>query len=81
MKNITVSIPDESYRLARVWAAERGVSLSKIVAYMLETLPQTARAARRFPHPNQHATLPVVSSPVDPGTPLNQKNRCETVKL
>jgi hypothetical protein len=51
MKNITVSISDEGYRQARIWAAERNVSLSRIVAYLLETLPDTPRSARRFPRP------------------------------
>ena len=32
MKNITVAISNEGYLAARVWAAERGVSLSRIVA-------------------------------------------------
>ncbi len=46
MKNITVSVSDEGYRQARIWAAERNVSLSRIVAYLLETLPDQPRSAR-----------------------------------
>ena len=36
MKNITVSVPDETYRRARIRAAEQGRSLSAIVADYLE---------------------------------------------
>jgi len=53
MKNITVSIDDEAHRQARIWCAERGISLSKIVAYLLEHLPSYPAANRRFPLPNQ----------------------------
>ena len=38
MKNVTVSIPDEVYRAARVRAAEEGSSLSAVVADHLRTL-------------------------------------------
>lgn len=38
MKNITVSVPDEVYRAARVRAAERGRSVSALVADFLRTL-------------------------------------------
>jgi hypothetical protein len=48
MKNITVSVPDETYRQARVWAAKRDTSLSAVVKYLLETLPGIPRAARLF---------------------------------
>ena len=52
MKNITVCVPDETYRRARVWAAERESSVSRVVAYLLETLPNIKRATRRFPIPD-----------------------------
>lgn len=38
MKNLTVSIPDEVYRLARVRAAEGGSSVSALVADYLRSL-------------------------------------------
>ena len=44
MKNITVSVPDETYRSARVWAAHRDTSVSAVVQYLLETLPGIQRA-------------------------------------
>ena len=38
MKNITVSVPDEVYRAARVRAAEQGRSVSALVADYLRSL-------------------------------------------
>jgi hypothetical protein len=38
MKNITVTVPDEIYLIARVWAARRGTSVSAVVRQFLETL-------------------------------------------
>jgi plasmid stability protein len=40
MKNITVSIPDDVYRAARIRAAERGTSVSSLVAEYLRSLPE-----------------------------------------
>lgn len=41
MKNITVSVPDDVYRAARIRAAERGSSVSAIVAEYLHSLSST----------------------------------------
>ena len=38
MKNITVSVPDDVYRSARIRAAERGSSVSAIVTEYLRSL-------------------------------------------
>lgn len=38
MKNITVSVPDEVYRAARIRAAEDGSSVSALVAEYLRSL-------------------------------------------
>lgn len=38
MKNITVSVPDDVYRAARIRAAERGTSVSAIVTAYLHAL-------------------------------------------
>jgi hypothetical protein len=38
VKNITVSLPDEVYRKARIKAAERNTSLSSLVKEFLEEL-------------------------------------------
>jgi len=42
VKNITVSVPDEVYRQARIRAAEQGRSVSGLVAEFLEGLSQQA---------------------------------------
>ncbi len=49
MKNITVTVSDQSYRQARVWAAQHETSLSSVVQYLIETLPGVKRAALAFP--------------------------------
>ncbi len=49
MRNVTVSVPDHVYRQARVWAAQRDQSISSVVTFILENLPNIPRAARRFP--------------------------------
>lgn len=38
MRNITLSVPDEVYRAARIRAAERGTSVSGLVAAYLRSL-------------------------------------------
>jgi plasmid stability protein len=38
MKNVTVSVPDEVYRVARIRAAEGGSSVSALVADYLRSL-------------------------------------------
>jgi hypothetical protein len=38
VKNVTVSLPDEVYRKARIKAAERNTSLSSLVKMFLESL-------------------------------------------
>ncbi len=38
MKNITLSVPDDVYRAARIRAAERGGSVSALVAAYLRSL-------------------------------------------
>lgn len=40
MKNITVSVDDETYRRSRIKAAEAGTSLSALVRAFLRTLSQ-----------------------------------------
>ena len=38
MKNVTVSVPEDVYRMARIRAAERGSSVSALVAAYLRSL-------------------------------------------
>jgi plasmid stability protein len=40
MKNITVTVPDDVYRNARIRAAERGTSVSALVAEYLRSLSE-----------------------------------------
>ena len=48
MRNITVTVSDEAYRQARVWAANHDTSVSAVVHHLLTTLPGIARAANAF---------------------------------
>jgi hypothetical protein len=67
MRNIIVTIPDDAYRRARVWAAQRDTSVSAVVKYLLETLPGISRAASAFPAvtgtPPTSAPPPSANSP------------------
>jgi hypothetical protein len=65
MKNITVSVPDETYRSARVWAAHRDTSVSAVVQYLLETLPGIQRAKHPFA-PIKPALIAPVAPPATP---------------
>ena len=47
VKNITVSVPDDVYRRARITAAERDTSLSAMVRGFLMTLGQDESDAER----------------------------------
>jgi plasmid stability protein len=40
VKNITVSVPDDVYRAARIRAAERGTSVSSLVGEYLRSLSE-----------------------------------------
>jgi hypothetical protein len=55
MKNVTVCISEDAYRNARVWAAQRGTSLSRVVQHVLATLPTLPRANAAFPPPPDSA--------------------------
>jgi len=48
MKNITITVSDRAHHGAKVWAARRDTSLSKIVQDFLEELPNLS-TARSFP--------------------------------
>ena len=45
MKNITVSVDEETYRSAKEWAAKQGTSVSALVREYLNSLPQRAPGA------------------------------------
>jgi hypothetical protein len=69
MKNITVTIPDDSYRRARVWAAQHDTSISAVVRYLLETMPGIKRANSAFPANNSNPVNPVPAT----GSPNPEK--------
>ena len=48
VKNVTVSLPDEVYRRARVKAAERNTSLSAMVKQFLESLAEEEGEFKRL---------------------------------
>ncbi len=48
MKNITVSVDEETYRRARVKAAQAGTSVSALVRSFLATLNQTREVETEF---------------------------------
>ncbi len=67
MRNITVSVSDETYIQARIWAAQRDTSVTAIVQYLLQTLPSVTKAVRAFPIRDPEIT--------DAPTPLRRKRR------
>ncbi len=54
MKNITLSVPDEVYRAARIRAAERGSSVSAMVADYLRAIAREDATFARL-EAQQHA--------------------------
>ena len=48
MKNITVSVDDDTYRRARITAAEQGTSVSAMVREFLNGLANAESARERF---------------------------------
>lgn len=46
MKNITVTVQDETYREARVWAAKENTTVSAIVRRFLESLDEHSLSGR-----------------------------------
>jgi hypothetical protein len=86
MPNITVTVSESSYRDARVWAALHNTSVSAIVQYYIERLPnlrasvEAAAATGRHRKQQQPASsapaaapsAEPVSSGTDP-TPLSEK--------
>jgi hypothetical protein len=55
MPNITVTVSEQAYRAARIWAAQNDTSVSAVVQYCIERLPrlpiaQQAAAAAKTPN-------------------------------
>ena len=47
MKNITITLPEETARWARVWAAQKGKSVSAAFAELLEEIRQENSKRRK----------------------------------
>ncbi len=62
MKNITVSVPNEVYYGARVWAAEHKTSISRMVAKILREMAEQPRVNRQLPSVSP-APTPLQSPP------------------
>ena len=69
MKNITVTVPDEIYLIARVHAARQGTSVSSLVRQFLESLDES-----------RYSGLAFLDDEEDKATPLPPIS-CVTVEL
>jgi hypothetical protein len=94
MKNITVSVADETYRAARIWAAENNTSISAAVEYMLENIRSilsVRKPPRRPRRNNRYAVPPELASRVSceelmwlvnqPGSKLSIRTSREPVEF
>ena len=63
MRNITVTVRDETYRQIRIWSAQRDTCVSHVVQTFLEDLPRL-QEVRRFP-------LPAAPDPASLGVRFN----------
>jgi hypothetical protein len=77
MRNITVAIDDETYRRARIWAAERGTSVSAMVKCILTTLPSRMPARRPPREGSAPPSPPAPSSPNPTSQPHPANNSVE----
>ncbi|MGA7343754.1 MAG: hypothetical protein WBE72_05915 [Terracidiphilus sp.] len=58
MPNITVSVSEKAYRAARLWAALNDTSVSAVVQYCIERLPNLPVAKQALPANNAPPTPP-----------------------
>jgi plasmid stability protein len=61
MKNITISLDDETYRMARIAAARRDASVSSLVRQYLQTLAATEVTPEK-PAPELDSLLAEIAS-------------------
>ena len=47
-RNLTLSVSEEGYRKARIWAARQGISMSAGLAFLIENLEDMSRIARQL---------------------------------
>jgi hypothetical protein len=70
MRNVTLCLPEDTHRRARVMAAENGVSLSFLIASIIDTLPGIHQLEERIAH--RRKTCPTradAASRVSPARP------------
>ncbi|HLY42221.1 MAG TPA: hypothetical protein VKR52_13490 [Terracidiphilus sp.] len=81
-KNITIAIDADIYRRARVWAAQRGTSISHVVSFILSDLPLLPRAQEAFPViiPDSQLIPPRPESVENWSSHGAHKSHCETAK-
>ena len=63
MKNITISVDEETYRHARLWADKRGTSISAIVKCILVSLPLRSPSPARPVSPGKAAIQAKAAKP------------------
>ncbi|MFZ1085313.1 MAG: DUF6364 family protein [Terracidiphilus sp.] len=63
MKNLTVSIHDEVYIEARIWALRRGTSVSALVERFLETLNESESPGLAFSNRSLESALAALDGP------------------
>lgn len=66
MKNITISVDEETYRHARLWADKRGTSISAIVKCILVSLPLRSPSPARPAGPAKTAIRAAAAKPERP---------------
>jgi|SRR5580658_9372697 hypothetical protein len=65
MKNITVSIDDDTWRRARLWAANRDTSVSAIVRCILTSLPARGASPKPAPPTQPAPPAPAIQASAD----------------
>ncbi len=61
MPNITVTVSESAYRQARVWAAKNNTSVSAVVQYCIERLPNLPIARKAAVATARRVTPPPVT--------------------
>jgi hypothetical protein len=74
MKNLTVSIHDETYIEARIWALRRGTAVSALVEKFLETLNESDTPGLAFSDGGLEAGLDALDGPPPPCLPWSRES-------
>lgn len=74
VRNVTLSISEEGYRNARIWAARQGFSMSAGLAFLIENLEDMSRIVRQL-----HCEIPDLSQKLE--ARRNSKTKTRPVKL